>query len=179
MQEGLGLSEVLCMRTVLFVGKCGVRFRRFKKGSRARATRANTHCLDQNRQSLGYIAHRSNHWAKATNLTYKLLKRCGFYSWNAKSKIAFQKLVVWAHLQLTLLALSKVMKVWLRTRMEVVCTVLIYHSVKKSFERMFWCSNTSSDSAVGTYSPWNHEGMENDDLSANNRGNDFMHYVLW
>ena len=42
---------------------------------------------------------------------------------------------------------------------------------------MLWCSNTSSDSAVGTYLPWNHEGMENDDLSANN--NDFMHYVLW
>jgi hypothetical protein len=60
-QEGLGLSEVLCVRTVLFVGKCGVRFRRFKKGSRALATRAKTHCLDQNRQSLGYIARRSNH----------------------------------------------------------------------------------------------------------------------
>jgi len=45
-QEGLGLSEVLCVRTVLFVGKCGVRFRRFKKGSRALATRAKTHCLD-------------------------------------------------------------------------------------------------------------------------------------
>ena len=60
-QEGLGLSEVLCVTTVLFVGKCGVRFRRFKKGSRALATRAKTHCLDQNRQSLGYIAHRSNH----------------------------------------------------------------------------------------------------------------------
>ena len=70
-----------------------------------------------------------------------------------KVKIAFQELVVLAHLQLTLLALSKVMKVWLRTRMEVVCTVLIYHSVKKSFEHMFWCSNTSSDSAVGAHSP--------------------------
>ena len=56
-------------------------------------------------------------------------------------------------MQLTLLALSKVMKVWLWTRMEVVCTVLIYHSVKKSFEDMLWCSNTSSDSTVGTYSP--------------------------
>jgi hypothetical protein len=86
-QEGLGLSEVLCVRTVLFVGKCGVRFRRFKKGSRALATRAKTHCLDQNRQSLGYIAHRSNHWANATNLTYKLLKQCGFYSWIAKKKL--------------------------------------------------------------------------------------------
>ncbi len=71
-------------------------------------------------------------------------------------------------MQLTLLALSKVMKVWLWTRIELVCTVLIYHSVKKSFEHMFWCSNTSSDSAVGA--------MENDDFSAND--NDFMHYVL-
>ena len=77
-QEGLGLSEVLCVRTVLFVGKCGVRFRRFKKGSRALATRANTHCLDQNWQS--YIVHCSNHWAMATNLTYKLMKQCYFYS---------------------------------------------------------------------------------------------------
>jgi hypothetical protein len=59
------------------------------------------------------------------------------------------------------------MRVWLWTRMEVVCTVLIYHSVKKSFEHMFWCS---------TYSPYNFEGMENDDLSAND--NDFRHYVL-
>ncbi len=55
LQEGLGLLEVLCMRTDLFVGKCGVRFRNFKKGSRALATRAKTHCLDQNRQSLAYI----------------------------------------------------------------------------------------------------------------------------
>ena len=55
-------------------------------------------------------------------------------------------------MQLTLLALSKVMKVWLWTRMEVGCTVLIYHSVKKSFEHMLWCSYTSSDSVVGTYS---------------------------
>ncbi len=31
-QEGLGLLEVLCVRTVLFVGKCGVLFCRFKKG---------------------------------------------------------------------------------------------------------------------------------------------------
>ncbi len=61
LQEGLGLSELLCMRTVLFVGKCGLRFQRFKKGSRALAIRAKTHCLDQNQQSLGYIAHLSNH----------------------------------------------------------------------------------------------------------------------
>ena len=40
-----------------------------------------------------------------------------------------------------------------------------------------WCSNTSADGAVGTYSPSNHEGMETDDLSAND--NNFMHYVLW
>ena len=140
------LSVWASVRSVLFIGKSEFRFRRFKKGSRALATRAKTHCLDQNWQSLGYIVHCSNHWAKATNLTYKLLKQCGFYSWNAKSKIAFQKLVVWAHLQLTLLALSKVMKVWLLTRMKLVCTVLIYHSVKKSFEHMLWCSNT-----VGTY----------------------------
>ncbi len=60
-QEGLGLSEVLCVRPVLFIGKSEFRFRRFNKGSRALATRAKTHCLDQNRQSLGYIAHRSNH----------------------------------------------------------------------------------------------------------------------
>ncbi len=41
-QEGLGLSEarVLCVRPVLFVGKCGFLFRRFKKDSRALATRA-------------------------------------------------------------------------------------------------------------------------------------------
>ncbi len=32
-------SEVLCVRTVLFVGKCGFRFLRFKKGSRARRSR--------------------------------------------------------------------------------------------------------------------------------------------
>jgi hypothetical protein len=69
-----------------------------------------------------------------------------------------------------------VIKVWLWTRMDVVCAVLIYHSVNKSIEHIFWCSNTSSDSAVGTYAPSSHEGMENDDLSANN--NDFMHYVL-
>ena len=68
------------------------------------------------------------------------------------------------------------MMVWLQTRMELVCTVLIYYSVKKSHEHMLWCSNTSADGAVGTYSPSNHEGMETDDLSAND--NNFMHYVL-
>ncbi len=79
-------------------------------------------------------------------------------------------------MQLTVLALSKVMKVWLQTRMEVVCTVLIYHSVKKSHEHMFWCSSISSDGAVGAYSQYNHEGMKTDDVIAND--NDFMHYVL-
>ena len=42
---------------------------------------------------------------------------------------------------------------------------------------MLWCSYTSADGVVGTYSPSNHEGMETDDLSAND--NNFMHYVLW
>ncbi len=40
LQEVLGLSEVLWVMTVLFVGKCEFRFRRFKKASRALATRA-------------------------------------------------------------------------------------------------------------------------------------------
>ena len=75
-----------------------------------------------------------------------------------------------------ILALSKVMKVWLQTRMELVCAVPIYHSVKKSYENMLWCSNNRADGAVGTYSPSNHEGTETDDLSAND--NNFMHYVL-
>ncbi len=48
-------------------------------------------------------------------------------------------------------ALSKVMKMWLKALMELVCTVLIYHSVKKSHEHMFWYSNTSSDGVVGAY----------------------------
>ncbi len=74
LQEVLGLSEVLWVRTVLFVGKCESRFRRFKKGSRALATRAKAH--HQNWQSLGYIAQRSNHWAKATNLTYQGVNHC-------------------------------------------------------------------------------------------------------
>ena len=106
MQKGLGLSEAaLCewgsVGIVLFqvVGNGEFRFRRFKKGSRALATRAKAHRLDQNRQSPGCIAQRSNHWAKPTNLTWKLLKQCDFYSWNAKRKIAFQELVVWARLQ--------------------------------------------------------------------------------
>ncbi len=60
--------------------------------------------------------------------------------------------------------------------MELVYTVLNYHSVKKSHEHMFWCSNTSSDGAVGANSQLNHEGMETDDLIAND--NNFMHYVL-
>ncbi len=38
LQEVLGLLEVLWVRTVLFVGKCEFRFRKFKKGSRALAT---------------------------------------------------------------------------------------------------------------------------------------------
>ena len=84
-------SRRLCVwasvRSVLFIGKSEFRFRRFNKGLRALAIRAKTHCLDQNRQSLGYIAHCSNHWANATNLTYKLLKQCGFNSWNAKKKL--------------------------------------------------------------------------------------------
>ena len=74
------------------------------------------------------------------------------------------------------LALISVVMVWLQKRMELVCTVLIYHSVKKSHEHMLWCSNTSADGAVGTYSPSNHEGMETDDLSAND--NNFMHCVF-
>ena len=49
-------------------------------------------------------------------------------------------------------ALSQVMKVWLKARMELVCTVPIYHSVKKSYEHMLWCSNNSSDGAVSAYS---------------------------
>ena len=83
-------SRRLCVwasvRSVLFVGKSEFRFQRFKKGSRALANRAKTHCLDQNRQSLDYIAHRSNHWANATNQPYKFMKQCDFYSWNAKKK---------------------------------------------------------------------------------------------
>ena len=56
-------SEVLrgSVRIVLFVGNGGFRFRRFKKGWRAFATRAKAHRLDQNRQSPGYIVQRSNH----------------------------------------------------------------------------------------------------------------------
>ncbi len=72
------LSEVLWVRTVLFVGKCEFRFRRFKKGSRALATRAKAHLfkLDQNRQSPDWTAQRSNHWAKTTNLTYQSVNHC-------------------------------------------------------------------------------------------------------
>jgi hypothetical protein len=84
----------------------------------------------------------------ATNLTCKLLKQCVFYGWKAERKIALQELVLWAHLQLTILALSKVMKVWLQIRMELVCNVLIYHSVKKSHKHMLWCRNSSSDGAT-------------------------------
>ncbi len=79
-------------------------------------------------------------------------------------------------MQLKVLALSKVMKVWLQALMEVVCTVLIYPSVKKSHKHMFCCSSTSSDGAVGAYSLQNHEGMETDDVSA--KDNDFMQCML-
>ncbi len=51
LQEVLGLSEVLWVRTVLFVGKCEFRFWRFKKASRALATRAKARLLDLNWQS--------------------------------------------------------------------------------------------------------------------------------
>ncbi len=84
LQEVLGLSEVLWVRTVLFVGKCEFRFRRFKKGLRALATKAKAHLLDQNRQSLSYKAQRSNHWAKATNLTYRSVNHCVYKVWLQK-----------------------------------------------------------------------------------------------
>ena len=74
------------------------------------------------------------------------------------------------------LALSLVMMVWLQTRMELVCTVLIYHSVKKSHEHMLWCSNTSADGAVGAYSPSNHLTLDDNNLTPDD--NNFMHYVL-
>ena len=73
-------------------------------------------------------------------------------------------------------ALSQVMKVWLKAMMELVCTVPIYHSVKKPYEHMLWCSNSSSDGAVGAYSPYTMKVFETDDLSAND--NSFMHCVL-
>ena len=95
----------------------------------------------------------------------------------AKKKIELQEHVVWALLQLANSGAESGDKVWLKTRMEIVCTVLIYHSVKKSNKHMLWCSKNSSDGAVGAYTPQNHEGMETDDLSAND--NNFTHYVLW
>ncbi len=76
LQEVLGLSEVLWVRTVLFVGKCEVRFLRFKKGSRALAIRAKAHRLDQNRQPPHCIMQCSIHWAKPTNLTYQNANNC-------------------------------------------------------------------------------------------------------
>jgi hypothetical protein len=84
LQEVLGLLEVLWVRIVLFVGKCEFRFRRFKKGLRALATRRKASLLDQHRQSLGYIAQRSNHWAKATNLTSQSVNHCGYKVWLQK-----------------------------------------------------------------------------------------------
>ena len=72
--------------------------------------------------------------------------------------------------------LSQVMKVWLKARMELVCTVLMYHSVKKSHEHMLWCSNTRADGAVGAYSPSNHLiPVDNNLIPVDNN---FMHYVL-
>jgi hypothetical protein len=62
----------------LFVGKCEFRFRRFKKASRALATRAKARLLDQNRQSPDYTAQRSNHCAKTTNLTYQRVNHCDY-----------------------------------------------------------------------------------------------------
>ncbi len=76
LQEVFGLSEVLWVRTVLFVGKCEFRFRTFKKASRDLATRAKAHLLDQNLQSPDWTAQRSNHWAKTTNLTYQSVNHC-------------------------------------------------------------------------------------------------------
>ena len=55
-------------------------------------------------------------------------------------------------------------------------SVLIYHSLKKSHEHMLWCSNTSADGAVGTYSPSNHLIPVDNDLTPVD--NNFMHYVL-
>ncbi len=78
------LWEVLWVRTVLFVGKCEFRFRRFKKASRAFATRAKARLLDQNRQPPDCTAQRSNHWAKTTNLTYQDVNHCNYKVWLQK-----------------------------------------------------------------------------------------------
>ncbi len=84
LQEVLGLSEVLWERTVLFVGKCEFRFRRFEQGSRAPATRAKACRLDQNRQSPDCTTQRSNHWAKTTNLTCQDVNHCDYKAWLQK-----------------------------------------------------------------------------------------------
>ena len=72
-----------------------------------------------------------------------------------------------------------VMMVWLQTKMELVCTFLIYHSVKKSYEHMLWCSNTSADGAVGTYSQTPSQTKMSLIMNSLSREhNNFMHYVL-
>ena len=93
-----------------------------------------------------------------------------------KQKLHFRNLLCGRYCKSPGLALSLVMMVWLQTRMELVCTVLIYHSVKKSHEHMLWCSNTSADGAVGAYSPSNHLTPDDNDMTPDD--NNFMHYVL-
>ncbi len=96
------LCEAVCVRTVLFVGKCGFRIRRFNKGSRALATRAKTHCLDQNQQSLDYIAHSSNN----CNTYFVLFSRSSgctsnvFFCFEVSPRFQVELSVGWIHLAL-------------------------------------------------------------------------------
>ena len=93
-----------------------------------------------------------------------------------KEKLHFRNLLCGYDCNSPGLALSSVMMVWLQTRMELVCTVLLYHSVKKSHEHMLWCSNTSADGAVGACSQSNHLIPDDNDMTPDD--NNFMHYVL-
>ncbi len=138
LQGVLGLSEVLWVRTVLFVGKCEFRSRRFKKASRALATRAKARLLDQNRQSPDCTAQRSNHWAKTTNLTFQSVNHCDYKVWLQK-RIHNQKNMLNRNL------IARQLWCWvpqrrldLATRMKCVCKVLIYHPPKTQHFIMIW-----------------------------------------
>ncbi len=137
-QEMLGLSEVLWVRTVLFVDQCEFRFPRFKKASRALANRAKAQLLDHKWQSPDRTAQCSNHWAKTTNLTYQSVNHCDYKVWLQK-RIHNQKNM------LNLSLIARQLWCWvpqrrldLATLTKCVCKVLIYHPTKTQHFIMIW-----------------------------------------
>ena len=174
---------ILC-RTVLWTarahyprGTSRVRMNSFRRPVLSSAI--SYHCVSSAAPACGSSAHTSATLrAEKKRRLESLLKQCVFIVETQKEKLHFRNLLCGRDCNSPGLALSSVMMVWLQTRMELVCTVLIYHSVKKSHEHMLWCSKQTRAQMV-LWAPSPRQTIcDQMTMIMTPDENNFMHYVL-